>query len=88
MAIATPPSFVATGVARTGQWPAQQWLSHGEAGPHHQRALEAAKRPGFEDLYHRNLYEEQATVFTAVSGTDRRSRPARRIDVTMVPSRP
>lgn len=45
---------------RTGQWPAQQWLSHGEAGYHHERALNAAKRLGFEDLYYRNLYDEPA----------------------------
>lgn len=40
------------GVAeRTGVWPPTQALDHGEAGVHHERALELARSIGLEDEY-------------------------------------
>lgn len=36
---------------RTGIWPAQAFIAHGEAGEHHITALEAARVLGLEDLY-------------------------------------
>lgn len=48
---------------RTGKWPPKRWLSHGDAGPFHTEALEAAKRLGVEDDYYRNL-EGTPTWFT------------------------
>jgi len=49
--------------SRTGKWPPKRWLSHGDAGPFHIQALEAAKRLGIEEDYYRNL-EGQPVWFT------------------------
>ncbi len=45
---------------RTGVWPQRQALSHGDAGEHHFEALEAARKLGIEDEYHRMLEGDTA----------------------------
>ena len=45
---------------RTGVWPQRQALSHGDAGAHHFEALEAARKLGIEEEYHRMLEGEPA----------------------------
>lgn len=44
--------------SRTRRWPARQAIAHGEAGPHHLRALEAARELGLEEDYFQMLEGE------------------------------
>jgi hypothetical protein len=44
---------------RTRQWPAQQEISHGRAGPHQVAAMAAARKLGIEDQYMRMLEGEK-----------------------------
>ena len=43
---------------RTRHWPVRQAIAHGEAGPHHIRALEAARELGLEEDYFQMLEGE------------------------------
>lgn len=44
--------------SRTRHWPVRQAIAHGEAGPHHIRALEAAREVGLEEDYFQMLEGE------------------------------
>jgi hypothetical protein len=46
--------------SRSRSWPQRQALSHGDAGEHHLKALEAASKLGIEEDYYRMLEGEPA----------------------------